>query len=166
MRILAILCSVFVLFGATQANATPKPWYWSWWPSHWDDQDFMPHLRDPKLPHNTQWQSGLYNNEDWHPENWIRAKGSIRDVLDGFYKNDIIREQDVDGDIPVLVVGDGFMNLSGREKRRVATFIDYAFQVTTAAPAGMYSIYYYRTDTLFGRGNPIGAYTSAGLQLQ
>lgn len=166
MRILAIFCTIFVLFGSFEAEARPKPWYWSWWPAHWDDQDFKPHLEDPKMPHNTQWQNGLYDHDDWHPENWIRAKGSMRAVLDGFYKNDIIREQDVDDATPILVVGDGFMNLSGQEKRRVTAFIDYAFQVTNSSSVGMYSIYYHRTDNLFGRGRPIGMYTPAGLQLQ
>lgn len=166
MRLLAIFCSVFVLFSSFQADARPKPWYWSWFPSHWHDQDFKPHLEDPKIPHNTQWQNGLYNNDDWHPENWIKAEGSIRNVLDGFYDNDIIREQDVYHDIPALIVGDGFMNLSGQEKRRVTAFIDYAFQVTNSSPVGMYSIYYYRTKTPLGKGRPIGSYTPAGLQLQ
>lgn len=166
MRILAIFCTIFLIFSASTAEARPKPWYWSWWPAHWDDQDFKPHLEDPKMPHNTQWQNGLYNDEDWHPDNWIKAKGSMRAVLDGFYKNDIIREQDVDYETPVLIVGDGYMNLSGQEKRRVAAFIDYAFQVTNSTPVEMYLIYYARTKTIFGRGRPIGMYTPKGLQLQ
>ena len=167
MRIAALLCSVFILFAAADAQASPKPWYWSWWPSHWDNQDFKPYQEDSKLPHNVQWKSGLYAGQEWHPENWIKAKGSIRAVLDGFYDNNVIKGQDVDGDMPVLIVGDGFMRLSGQEKRRVTDFIDYVFQVTTTAPAGMYTIYYDRTDNwLFGRGNPIGMYTDKGLSLQ
>lgn len=166
MRILALLCSVFIVFGAAEANAKPKPTYWFWWPGHWENQDFMPHMEDSKMPHNTQWERGLYVDSEWHPESWIEAEGSMRAVLDNFYDYDIIRKQDVDGDIPVLIVGDGFMRLSGQEKRRVADFIDYVFQVTSSAPAGMYSIYYHRTKTIFGRGDPIGMYTAAGLQLQ
>ena len=168
MRFLAILLTtVFIIGTAGSAQAGPKPWVWSWWPSHWHKQDFKPHLEDPEMPHNTQWQKGLYAGSDWHPENWIKAKGSIRAVLDGFYKYNIIKSQDVDGDTPVLIVGDGFMRLSGQEKRRVAEFVDYVFQVTTTAPAGMYVLYYDRTDKwIFGRGNPIGMYTEAGLQLQ
>lgn len=167
MRILALLCSIFILFSASAAQATPKPWIWSWWPSHWHNQDFKPYLEDTKQPHNIQWQRGLYVDQDWHPQNWIEAKGSIRNVMDGFYKNNIIKSQDVDGDMPVLIVGDGFMRLSGQEKRRVADFIDYVFQVTTTAPAGMYTIYYDRTDKwIFGRGNPVAMYTERGLLLQ
>lgn len=168
MRILAALLSLTLIlaFSATQAHADPKPNYWFWWPSHWEDQDFMPHLEKSKMPHNVQWEPGLYIGNEWHPQKWIDSAGSMRAVLDGFYNYDIIREQDVDGDIPVLVVGDGYMRLSGQEKRRVADFIDYVFQVTSTAPAGMYSIYYARTATLFGRGDPIGMYTKTGLQLQ
>ncbi len=167
MRVLALICSAFILFTALDAQASPKPWYWSWWPSHWHKQDFKPYLNDPKQPHNTQWQNGLYAGQDWHPENWIQAKGSIRAVLDGFYDNNVIKGQDVDNDIPVLIVGDGFMRLSGQDQRRVADFINYVFQVTTTAPAGMYSIYYDRTDKgIFGRGAPIGTYTDKGLSLQ
>lgn len=168
MKLLAALCSFTLLFAFTagDAQAKPKPTYWFWWPGHWEDQDFKPHLEDPRMPHNTQWEQGLYVDSEWHPQKWIDSAGSMRAVLDGFYNYDIIREQDVDGDIPVLVVGDGFMRLSGQEKRRVADFIDYVFRVTSTAPAGMYSLYYVRTKTLFGRGDPIGMYTKAGLQLQ
>lgn len=168
MRILAALCSLTLLlaFAATDAQAKPKPTYWFWWPGHWENQDFKPHLDDPEMPHNVQWEPGLYIGNDWHPQVWIDSAGSVRAVLDGFYNNDIIRKQDVDGDIPVLIVGDGFMRLSGQEKRRVADFIDYVFQVTSTAPVGMYSIYYARTKTLFGRGDPIAMYTKTGLQLQ
>ena len=167
MRILALLCSVFILFAASSAQANPKPWIWSWWPSHWHNQDFKAYLEDSKMPHTTQWESGLYPGQQWHPQNWIDAEGSIRDVMDGFYANDIIKSQDVDGDMPVLVVGDGFMRLSGQDKRRVTDFIDYVFRVTTTAPAGMYTIYYDRTDHwLYGRGTPVAMYTDKGLSLQ
>lgn len=166
MRILAVLCSVFVLLSAGDAYARPKPTYWFWWPGHWENQDFKPFADDPMMVHNSQWEQGLYVDSEWHPQNWIDTKGSMRAVLDGFYDYDIIREQTVDGHIPVLIVGDGYMNLSGLEKRRVADFVDYVFQVTTTAPAGMYAIYYHRTKTLWGRGDPIGMYTKHGLQMQ
>ena len=130
MRFLTLLCSIFILLATSSAaQAGAKPWIWSWWPSHWHNQDFQPLLEDPKHPHNVQWQSGLYAAQDWHPQNWIKAEGSVRGVMDGFYENDIIKNQDVDGDMPVLIVGDGFMRLSGQEKRRVTDFIDYVFNV-------------------------------------
>lgn len=167
MRAFAIFCSAVILFSATQAQAGPKPWPLSWWPGHWDGLDFKPYLEDAKAPHNEQWAPGLYANEDWHPENWIRAKGSIEAVMDDFYKTEVIVEQDVDDNMPVLVVGDTFMNLSTQEKQRVTGFIDYVYQVTTTAPAGMYTIYYERTDNwIFGRGDPIGIYGVHGLFLQ
>lgn len=165
MRILALLCSVFVLFAASDAHARPKPWVFSWWPAHWDNQDFKPYMDDSQMTHDTQWEEGMYGQE-WHPENWIRAKGSVQAVIDDFYASGIIKEQDVDSGMPVLVVGDTFMNLSGQEKRRVADFIDYVYQVTQNSEAGSYTIYYCRTDNwIFGRGDPVGVYTTSGLYL-
>jgi hypothetical protein len=168
MRLFAFLAlTLFILGSASSAYAQPKPWYWSWWPSHWEDQNFKPYLEDAKIPHNTQWIQGQYVDSEWHPQDWIESKGSFRAVMDGFYNNDIIRKQDVTWrGMPILIVGDGFMRLSGQEKRRVTDFVDYVFQVTNTAPTGMYTIYYDRTKTLFGRGRPIGIYTTSGLLLQ
>ncbi|GJL86191.1 MAG: hypothetical protein DHS20C02_19660 [Micavibrio sp.] len=120
-----------------------------------DHDDVRPYLNDSKIPHNTQW-----DNDDWKPEDWIASKGSAKRVIDGFYAANIITDQYVDDDIPILEVGQGFMELSELEKRRVVMFVDHAFQVTSAAPDGMFLIHHQKSD------EPLGIYTKNGLQLQ
>lgn len=165
MRYILLFLAFFLILPSS-VNAEPKPWYWSWWPSHWENQDFRPHLMDPKTPHNAQWHARWNPSNGWTPEDWIAAEGSVDAVLKNLYDAEIIKEQTEDDDIPLLIVGDGFMHLSGQEKRRVVDFIDYGFQVTARPENAFFYIYYDRTKRLWSRGDPIGVYTETGLQLQ
>jgi hypothetical protein len=165
MKILKIFVFLVLVLSVQPANAEPKPWVWGWWPGHWDKQDFKPHIDDPKIPHNIQWKNGLYG-QDWTPENWIRAKGSPEEVIKGFYRAGIITDQTDYDDVPVLEVGDAYLKLSGQEKRRIAEFMDYVFQVTEKSPAKMFYIFHEDSGFLIWPGRPVGVYTQAGLQLQ
>lgn len=149
--IFALILAVYSL----PAQASPKPWVWSWWPSHWDNQDFKPYLEDPKEPHNSQWDNDL-----WEPSDWYDDHASPKTTMDKLYGAGIITDQYVDDDVPVLEVGHNFMRLSGQEKRRVAAFVDHVFGITQARENGMFYVYYEVTD------KPIGVYTKDGLQLQ
>jgi hypothetical protein len=149
------ILAVLAVIGANPANAGPKPWYFSWWPSHWDGLDFKPHINDPKIPHNTQW-----DGDSWTPQDWINDRGSSKNVLDGLYASRIITRQYVDNDIPVLEVGRGFMRLSAQDQRRVAVFVDHVFGITGNNENGLF--YLHHADA----GGPIGLYTKHGLQLQ
>ncbi len=121
-----------------------------------EHSETQPYLDDSKIPHNTQWE-----RDDWEPEDWIASKGSAKRVVDGLYAGNIITKQYEDGnDTPILEVGQGFMDLSAQDKRRVVMFVDHAFQVTSTAPDGMFYIYHQKSD------EPLGLYTKQGLQLQ
>src|SRR5690606_5141360 len=89
---------------AVPAHADPKPWIWSWWPSHWENQNFQPYLEDVKQPHNSQW-----DHKNWEPADWAAQKaGGSKDVIQGFYDAGILRGQDTKRDVPVLIVGPNF----------------------------------------------------------
>ena len=81
-------------------------------------------------------------------------------VIRGFYTADIIRDQYVDDDVPVLEVGPGFYMLGGHDKRRVTELVDDVYGITSSKRFGMFMIYDWKTE------KAIGAYTQYGLQLQ
>lgn len=155
LRFSAILALVLILC-TSPASAEPKPWYFSWWPSHWIDQNFEPHLEGPKHPHNTQWDS-----KSWEPADWAAQRpGGSLEVIQGFYRANILHRQYVDDDMPVLEVGPNFYHLSGYDKRRVTKLVDDYYQITANHLNAMYMIRDWRT------GQPIGNYTAHGLSLQ
>lgn len=113
-----------------------------------------PYLEEGKLPHNSQWE-----DEAWAPQDWIDARGgSAKAVIDGFYQAGIVTDQYTDDEIPVLEVGQAFLDLSDQDKRRVAMFIDDTFGITQQS--GLFLIYFRSNDT------PVGLFTKEGLQLQ
>ena len=150
---LAAFMLVFTM--VSNAYAEPKPWIWSWYPSHWTNLDFEPYLEDAKHPHNSQWE-----DSKWKSEHWAQQRESGKHVIEGFYRADIIREQYVDDDIPVLVVGPSFYLLGGQDKRRVAEMVDSVYHITDTRKNGMYMLYDWKTE------EAIGSYTKYGLQIQ
>ncbi len=148
--------AAFLVAGIHPASAEPKPWYWSWWPSHWYDLDYQPYLEDGTHPHNTQW-----DDKKWEPADWAaqRPNGSD-DVIKGFYRAGVLSRQYMDDDMPVLEVGPGFYSLSGYDKRRVTRLIDDHYQITANHENAMFMLYDWRTR------KPIGSYTAHGLQIQ
>lgn len=161
-KIMLFIRTFYLFLGAlmifsTTAEAGSKPWpnYW-WWPTHWEDQPITKaYLRGGTIPQNTQW-----SQDGWHPLDWINDRGSAEAVIEGFYHADIIRDQDEDDDIPVLEIGPNFMELSPRDKRRVAHFIDFVYGITDQTDAGVFRIVHYHSC------DPVGLYTKHGLQLQ
>lgn len=148
---LALVCAV-----PSMAKADPKPWYWSWWPSHWDNLTWQPYLEDSKHPQNSQW-----NDKDWEPADWAaQSPGGSLKIIEGFYTGQILNRQYVDNDVPVLEVGPNFYHLSGYDKRRVVAMVDDYYKITTSRLNGMFTLTDWRTR------KPIGVYSAAGLQLQ
>ena len=157
-----ILCAAVFAVGVVcvnlapnPAHAEPKPWIWSWWPSHWENMDFEPYLEPGKDPHNAQWDQKI-----WKPADWAVQKGSSQDVLKGLYTAEILNDQYVDDDIPVLEVGPNFYHLSGFDKRRVVAMVDDVYQITASKQDGMFMLYDWRTK------KAVGIYTAHGLQIQ
>lgn len=154
-RFSALLALILIL-GALPAQAEPKPWYFSWWPSHWENLTFEPYLEGPKHPHNTQW-----DRQKWEPADWAaQREGGSAEVIQGFYRARILSRQFIDDEMPVLEVGPNFYHLSGYDKRRVTKLVDDHYQITANHLNAMYIIHDWRTH------RPIGTYTAHGLQLQ
>lgn len=138
------------------AKADPKPWYWSWWPSHWNNLTWQPYLEDAKNPQVNQW-----DDKDWEPADWAaQRQGGSLEVIKGFYSADILRRQYVKDRVPVLEVGPNFYHLSGYDKRRVVQMVDDHYQITANHLNAMFTLTDWRTR------KPIGIYTAHGLQLQ
>ncbi|MEZ5814387.1 MAG: hypothetical protein R3E13_06665 [Alphaproteobacteria bacterium] len=125
-----------------------------WGPPH---SDFVrPHLEEAKLPHNSRWA-----DDEWEPQDWIDARGgSVVRVVNGFYDAGIIVDQYFDDDVPVLEVGQGFIELGAQDKRRVVAFMDEVFGVTKFSKPGVIMVHFHEDDA------PIGVFNAQGLQLQ
>lgn len=154
-----ILFSFLVLLAtSSSAMAKSKPWVFSWGMGHeeWTSyQKFNPYLENGKHPHNTQWQG-----RDWYAEDWLSQSQNGLSLIDGFYQANILKDQKIDDDIPVLIVGPAFYHLSGYDKRRVAHVVDVVYGVTRDKPNGTFILKDWHTKL------PIGIYTEYGLQLQ
>src|SRR5690606_2627428 len=96
----SLLClSIFALFvgGCSQLP----------WGSHgkteqkWQDyKKGQPYLENGTESQNTQWN----HKEEWFVQDWVAQHESGRELIAGFYKSDILREQTVRDGKPVLVV--------------------------------------------------------------
>ena len=138
------------------AKAEPKPWPFSWWPSHWENLTFKPYLEHPTQPQNSQW-----DEKTWEPADWAaQRKGGSDQVIQGFYNSGILNDQYVENDVPVLEVGPGFYRLSGYDKRRVMRVVDDYYKITSNHGNAIFTVADWRSH------EPIGLYTANGLQLQ
>lgn len=122
-------------------------------PSH---NDAKPYLNEAKIPHNHK--AGV---DMWAPEMWAAARnGKPMDVVSGFYEADIVTDQYLDNNVPVLEVGQEFLNLSDTDKKRVIAYMDDVFGVTEYSPSKTMLIYFYRGN------RSLGIVTPDGIQLQ
>jgi hypothetical protein len=139
------------------AQASSKYFFNLFWPNpeQKTGADFRPYSQDPMLQQNRQW-----DDEGWTPQNWVNGGQSPQDVIDGFFRAGLIEEQDMNcAGVPTLKVGEPFFHLSYREQNRIASFIDYAYGVTSQSTGGTYYLTYrHRSDV-------VGVYTPAGLQM-
>lgn len=131
--------------------------YFGWWPSHWENLTWTPYLEDAIHPQVNQW-----NGKHWVVADWVaqRPAGGEKDIIDGFYRADILSDQYVENDLPVLVVGPNFYQLSGYDKRRVVQTVDDYFKITGSHAGAMFTLLDWKTE------DPIGLYTASGLILQ
>lgn len=153
MRYFLVFQAVALFFGAGLAQAGPlqAAGKYIWGPPSVDP--VRPYLEEGKIPHNSQWA-----DDQWSPQDWIEDRGSAKAVMDGLYSSGIITDQYTEDGIPVLEVGQRFLELSDQEKRRVASFVDVVFGITRQS--GLYLIYFHKNDI------PVGLFTVEGLQLQ
>ena len=117
-----------------------------------ETSDFKPYLENSR-----QAQNSPFRKDNWQPADWTAQRPQI---IRDFYNAKIITDQDVDDDIPVLEVGQGFYMLGGEDKRRIVRYMDAAYNITSTRSDGIIILRDSKT------GDDIGVYTSAGLQLQ
>ena len=157
MKKLAFALSALLLVTtASAAHAGPKFMGIWWWPSHWTDQDFVPHYDNGTDPHNSQW-----SGTNWTPAEWIKAAGGDgTKLVQGWMSADIIKGSYKDSaGVPYLEIGPNFYHLSGLDKRKVTETLDAIYQVTANKP-NMYFIKDPATRKI------IGTFTKEGLNLE
>ncbi len=155
LTLFLVLIGLAFSFVPTEVEARSRLNMWSWWSNHWQDHNFHPYLNEQQIK-----QRSLWDQDDWTPEAWIKDAGDEKRIIRDFYATGIVTKQYVDGDnIPVLRVGDAFMQLSGLDQRRVLQFIDHVFEITSSEENGMFYVY---NDEL--RRKPMGLFNQYGFQ--
>ena len=165
-RSLFCFLSLFLLgsvITARTVEAKPKFWSYGWSYEHWINQDFKPYLMPPGEPHNRQWdyrleERGPGRYEQWTPADWMGEDKGLS-TLRGFFENGVLVETTVKRDVPVLIVGETFFDLSGYDKRRVTDFVNHVYNLTDSDPA------YFRLRDARTR-EWIGYYDQFGLRLR
>ena len=121
---------------------------WEWSPeqgNYMPDSTHAPYLESGKEVQIPQW-----SHEDWVAEDWISQYPNPKDLISEFYKADILRDQIIDGDRTVLVVGPNFYHLSGFDKRRVSHVIDIIYGITKTAPEAAFFLKDWKTNKYIG----------------
>ncbi len=156
MRFLSFfICLAVAVIGFSDAGFARKGNGWSLFPKKVKELDFKPYLNEQQIR-----QRSLWDGDAWTPEAWIRDAGDEKRVMRDFYEYKIVTNQYTDNrNIPVLEVGEPFVQLSGVDQRRVLEFVDYVFQITPASDNGMFYVY------LKGeKKEPMGLYNQYGFQ--
>ncbi len=144
--------------GVTSAGAQEKASMFGWWPGHWTwtkYQTFNPYLETGKDTQNQQWAA-----EDWYVQDWVSQSKSGATLVNGFFRADILREQDDDAGVPVIYVGPQFYRLGGFDKRRVMTTLDEVYGITKSGEQRLIKVRDWNTK------RDIGIFTKDGLQLE
>lgn len=119
----------------------------------WEDyKKFNPYLENGKETQNQQW-----SKEDWYVQDWTAQKNP-QVLVDGFFKSDVLRKQDVVKGHAVLVVGPNFYRMGGFDKRRVITTVDSVYGITNGG--GTIILKDWKTE------REIGLFTKEGLQIE
>lgn len=116
----------------------------------------QPYLESGIESQNTQWN----HEEEWFVQDWVAQHNSGREMIAGFYRSDILREQTAQDGKPVLVVGPQFYRLSGYDKRRVVTSVDSIYGITERGQSPVILLHDWKTR------RQIGVYGKDGLQLE
>lgn len=157
-NILILLSILSISMAASGSASAAQYWPFGWWPGHWtwtSYKKFNPYLENGKETQNQQWAA-----EDWYVQDWLSQYKDEFKLIDGFYKSDILREQDDDSGVPVLIVGANFYRLGGFDKRRVLTTLDSVYGITASGehPVIILKDWYTKKE--------IGVFTKNGLQIE
>ena len=155
MRFLGFLLLFAVAFtGFTQQSHADKATYWDAFYHDGYKHNFDPYVGQQKLK-----QRSVHDNDTWTPQDWIDNPGDEKVVLRDFYTMNVLVKKYMDDGIPVLRVGEKFVQLSDFDQIRVLKFVDYVFGITTAEENGMFYVYYDANDD-----EPLGLFNKYGFQ--
>jgi hypothetical protein len=104
-------------------------------------------------------QISQWSHEDWVAEDWVSQYENPKDLITSFYDADILRDQILEGERTILVVGPNFYHLSGFDKRRVAHVLDGIYGITKTSPEASFFLKDFKTNQY------IGVYDRYGLRL-
>ncbi len=92
-------------------------------------------------------------------QSWVVQEQDALGRIQAFYAANIIAAQGSDGDIPVLEVGPGWMDLANEDKHAIAAFIDRTYGISNNGGPGSFIIKHWNS------GEQLGTYTAYGLTL-
>jgi len=158
MRILGfLLCFAVFSIGFSEMAMAKKSGGMAWGGSSkiGSAKEFIPYFGEEQIRHR-----GLWDNDEWTPESWLREEDDDKRIMRDFYEYGIVTKQYQNSkNIHVLEVGDTFVQLSGLDQRRVLQFVDYVYQITEGHKNGMFYVY------LKGvKDEPMGLYNKYGFQ--
>lgn len=152
IRIYLTVLTAFLTLGAHSAQAG------SFW-----DYFFTPEVQDTTRYYQNrshEMHMAIYEMDQWTPEVWTTNGGGEKSMMDKLYINGIITDQYIDDGVPVLEVGQHFMELAGNDQRRVVSYVDSVFGITQGHESGTIILNHWKAD------EAVGVYTRQGLQLQ
>lgn len=159
MRKLLILLAFSVVFPAAAQAEGKVNGLLGWFPpqGEWNEYTrYNPHLENGRHTHPGQW-----TDEDLDVSSWAEQRGSGLELVQNFYRADIVRDQIMEETVPVVTVGPNFYRLGGQDKRRVIKSIDEVYGVTAQNPYGTIILRDWHTR------KDIGAYTASnGLMIE
>jgi len=146
LMILAVSVSACGKLNNLAAGGKANDWRWSAEHNH-----YMPHAEhDPYLEFEKHLQIAQWSHQDWVAEDWIAQFNDPKDIIDGFYNADILRDQIINEGRTVLVVGPNFYRLSGFDKHRVTHVIDVIYGITKSAPEAAFFLTDWKTKQYIG----------------
>lgn len=92
-------------------------------------------------------------------QSWVVQEQDALGRIQAFYEAKIITAQGTDGDIPMLEVGPGWMDLANEDKHAIAVFIDRTYGISNNGGPGSFIIRHWNS------GEQLGTYTAYGLNL-
>ncbi len=164
MRKLLILLSFLSVSGAVPARAETEWRDVERWlgvnnnksRAVWSQQTkFVPYLENGQHPHPQEW-----TKESWSASDWTQQRKNGLDLVSGFYRGDIIRNQSVEDGVAVVTVGPNFYRIGSKEKHRVIASIDDVYGVTAQNDQGVILLRDWHTR------RDVGLFTKSGLTLQ
>ena len=125
---------------------------------------FTPDEADLDRRYHTGWDNA-YNSDweypYWSPYDWARDDDTARRIYNNFFNTGVLERQCVDwnSETPMLQMGQTWLDMSGRDKRRVVKFV--AFVTGVEARGEAMELVLHRNQIC----HPMGVYANGQVQL-